>query len=145
MRLSVSIGAVPPVAFLFIFQVYSGVGRKRRLAYPPDLLFLFPFCGGCYHGTSLASIPGMWVECDVTLALPRGEKKKRSCLFVLFRPEQKYSLVSYLVILLPTASWAWEEVWSLSLIQHYNFTTRGIFSSQLLVLRAIPCDSEIFT
>lgn len=31
MRLSVASRAVPPVAFLFIFQVYSGVGRTRRV------------------------------------------------------------------------------------------------------------------
>jgi len=87
----------PPWRSCSYFRYILALGGRGGLAYPPDWLFLFCFCGGCYHGASLASIPSMWVECDVGSAARRGGKK-RSCLFVLFRPEQKYSLVSYLAI-----------------------------------------------
>lgn len=82
--------------------------------------FCFRFCGGCYHGASLASIPSMWVECDVGSAARRGGENEAVYLFYLDQNRNTLWLVIW-SSLLPTASWAWEEVWSLSLIQHLQF------------------------
>jgi len=110
----------PPWRSCSYFRYILALGGRGGLAYPPDWLFLFCFCGGCYHGASLASIPSMWVECDVGSAARRGGKNEAVYLFYLDQNRNTLWLVIW-PSLLPTASWAWEEVWSLSLIQHLQF------------------------
>jgi hypothetical protein len=115
--------AVPPVAgvLVHILGIFWRWEEEEGWRILLICCFCFRFCGGCYHGASLASIPSMQVECDVGSTTRRGGGKTK--LFYLFYLDQNRNTL-WLVIwssLLPTASSAWEEVWSLSLIQHLQF------------------------